>query len=143
MDRWIQRRRGLYGAAIIENRCYWPHSIDGKKIKTHFISKVVGAVDALHGELDNIPLRVFAMKEEDYVMMPTSTYDTNYHMDEDKLRTIGGEITTLNYPETVHKILTHRCRGITKYKAPRTYLTGGYMVQKVLRKFRFYFFLDL
>ena len=76
-------------------------------------------------------------------MMMMYTYGKNGQVGKETYRTIGGEITTLNYPETVHKILTHRCRGITKYKAPRTYLTGGYMVQKVLRKFRFYFFLDL
>ena len=69
--------KGLYGVYIINNRNYWPRYIDEKKIKSHFTDNDVGAMDTLYGELRNVPLSVFATKEEDYVMMLMSTYGKN------------------------------------------------------------------
>ena len=48
-------------------------------------------MDALGGGLDNVPLRVFSMKEEDYVMMLISTYSKNERFGEENFCTIGGE----------------------------------------------------
>ena len=58
-------------------------------------------MDALGGGLDNVPLRVFSMKEEDYVMMLISTYSKNEWFGEENFCTIGGESTTFKYPETL------------------------------------------
>ena len=60
------------------------------------------------GELDNVPLRVLATKEEDCVMMLMSTYGTNEWVGEDKFRKIGGERITFKYSETVYKHYQHR-----------------------------------
>jgi hypothetical protein len=46
-------------------------------VKAHFEDKAVGIVDAIHGMLDEVPFHVFAMKEENYVMMLISTHGTN------------------------------------------------------------------
>ena len=73
------------------------------KIESQFIDKGVGAVDVLLGKLDNIPLCVFAMKEEYYVMMMMSTYGENSQVVEDKLWTFGGERMT-----TVHNRYQYR-----------------------------------
>ena len=70
------RKRGVFGAALIKKRRYWPKHIEGDRIKAHFEDKAVGDVDALAGVLDEVPFHVFAMKEEDYVMMLMSKYRT-------------------------------------------------------------------
>ena len=49
-------------------RYYWPLNIDENNIKDHFADNDVGAMDALCGYLDIVPLCIFTMKEEDYVM---------------------------------------------------------------------------
>jgi hypothetical protein len=66
----------VFSAALIKKRRYWPKYIDGDRIKQHFQSKAIGAIDALRGELDEVPFHVFGMKEENYVMMLMSTYGT-------------------------------------------------------------------
>ena len=58
-------------------------------------------MDALRGELENVPIHVFALKEEDYVMMLMSTYGENERVGEENPRTIGGERTNFKYMETV------------------------------------------
>ena len=61
-------KKAVYGAAIIRMRYYWPLDIDENNIKDHFADNDVGAMDALCGYLDIVPLCIFTMKEEDYVM---------------------------------------------------------------------------
>ena len=41
---------------------YWLKYIDSDKIKAPYTYKYVGAMDALHGDLENLRLCVFAMK---------------------------------------------------------------------------------
>ena len=77
-------------------------------IKDHFTDKDVGEVDSLCGKIDNVPLRVFDMKEEDYVVMLMSTYGENERVGEGKFRIIGGEMITFKYPESVHNCYQHR-----------------------------------
>ena len=55
-------KKGVCECAIVKNRWYWPHYIDGGKIKSHLKKKGVGVVDALSGEIEKVPLHVFAMK---------------------------------------------------------------------------------
>ena len=51
----INQKR-IYGAALIKKRRYLPHYIFGKNVKVHFSNTVVGAVDEIFGELNNVPL---------------------------------------------------------------------------------------
>ena len=67
----------------------------------------VGAMDALHGDLDNVILHVFAMKGEGCVIMLISTYAENEWMGEEKIRTIRRNRISFNYPETVHNYCQH------------------------------------
>ena len=39
--------KGLFGAALIKKRSYWPDNIKGDAINSHFASKDVGNVDAV------------------------------------------------------------------------------------------------
>ena len=76
------KNKGVYGATIIKNRRYWPRYIDGKNIKSHITNKYTEAMDALRGDIENFPIRVFAMKEEDYLMMIMCTYGGNEQLGE-------------------------------------------------------------
>ena len=69
-------KRGLFAAAVIKKRRYWPKYIHGDKIDKHFSDKPVGYQDALPGTLDGKNFHVFCLKEEDYVMKLMSTYGT-------------------------------------------------------------------
>ena len=96
------KKKGIYGATIGKKRRYFPRYINGEKIKPHFTDKAMGAVDALHDELENVPLCVFAMKEEGCDMMIMSTHETNKRVCNYKFRTIGGKRISSRYPETMH-----------------------------------------
>ena len=83
------KKKGLYGSNIIKKRGYLPHYIYGEKIKSHFTNKGVGVLCEIHGEIDNVPLHVFATKKENYFMILMSTYGTNERVEEEKLWKIG------------------------------------------------------
>ena len=86
------KKKGVFSAALIKKRRYWPKYIDGDGIKSHFHNKKVGDVDALPGTLDEIPFHVFAMKEPVYVMMIMSTYRTCNQIRDDKTRRLENVI---------------------------------------------------
>lgn len=69
-------KKGVYGAALIKKRRYWPKYIKGDAIIDHFRTKEVGTADAWPGTLDNTPFHIFCMKEPDYVMSLMSSYGT-------------------------------------------------------------------
>lgn len=99
-------KKGVYAAALIKKRKYWPKYICGDKFKAHFEDKPVGSVDSIGGKLDNINFDVFCMKEEDYVMMLMSTYGTNHRVGEFKTR--GENIEPFQYPEVVYNHYKYR-----------------------------------
>ena len=70
-------KNGVFASALIKKRRYWPKYIRGDEIKEHFKGKEVGDADSWAGQLDDVPVHVFAMKEPDYVMSLMSTYGTN------------------------------------------------------------------
>ena len=57
------KKKGVYGEDPIKKMRYWPHYIDGETIKDNFTNKGVGAVDSLRGELENVTLCVFSVKD--------------------------------------------------------------------------------
>ena len=60
---------GIYAAALIKKRRYWPKYVKGEAIKKHFEDKNAGDVDPIAGELDNVPFCFHAMNKPDYAMM--------------------------------------------------------------------------
>jgi hypothetical protein len=70
------KRRGLFAAALVKKRRYWPKYIHGDDIRAHFEGKEVRTTEAWPGELDGIPFHLYCMKEPDYVMTVMSTYGT-------------------------------------------------------------------
>ena len=100
------KKKGLFAAALIKQRRYWPKYIPGDEIIQHFTDKPVGSCDALKGTMDGIPFYIHAMKEPDYVMVLMSTYGTLNRMGEKKKRHYkenGVKKTTeFKYPENVY-----------------------------------------
>ena len=91
-------KKGVYAAAQIKKRRYWPKYIPGDAIISKFENKEVCASDASQGELDNVRFHVVDMKEPDYVMMIMTTYGT--------LAEFGDETKTLHgqWSQACHKV---------------------------------------
>jgi Transposase IS4 len=70
------RKKGVFAAAVVKKRRYWPKHIDGKRIKEHFEDKEIGEVDAIQGKMHGHVLHVMRMKEAPYVMTMMTTYGT-------------------------------------------------------------------
>ena len=99
------RKKGVFAAALIKKRKYWPKHIRGDDIAKHFQEKDVGDTDAWAGELEGTRFHVFCMKEPDYVMSIMSTYGTLVRTGTGKSRQYAkaGEKRrkTFQYPEVI------------------------------------------
>ena len=106
------RKKGVFAAALIKKRRYWPKHINGEDNIKHFEDKEVGSADGLPGKLDGVPFHLFAMKEPDYVMQLMSTYGTTERVGDDKFRIFrdGAEKRrkVCKYPEVVHNHFKYR-----------------------------------
>ena len=103
------KKKGVFAAALIKKRCYWPKYIPGDAIVTHSGDKEIGASDALQGELDNVRFHVVGMKEPDYVMIIMTTYGTLAEFGDKKEHyMVNGvkHVTMFRYPEVVYN---HYC----------------------------------
>ena len=100
------KKKGLFAAALIKKRQFWPKHVAGDEIIQHFADKQVGDYDTLKGTLDGIPFYIHAMKEPDYVMMLMSMYGTLTSMGENKKRHYsenGVKMTKeFKYPEVLY-----------------------------------------
>jgi Transposase IS4 len=95
------RRRGVFAAAMIKKRRYWPRHVDGTMIQSYFEDKEVGHADSFGGELDNIPYHIYCMKDDGYVVMLMSTYGTNERKGAEKKRVVKKQRLNFKYPEVV------------------------------------------
>ena len=104
------KKKGVFAAALIKKRRYWPKHIKGNDIINHFANLDVGDVNALEGTMDGVALHVTAMKEPDYVMQLMTTYGTLNRFGVDKTRIFGAEKRrqVFKYPEVVHNHYTYR-----------------------------------
>ena len=64
---------GIYAAAQIKKRRYWPTDVPGEAIKSHMQSEPNGSIKSVIGERDMQKYSIFAVKEPTYVSM-ISTY---------------------------------------------------------------------
>ena len=99
------RKLGVFGAALIKKRRYWPKHIRGDDIAQHFEKKEVGDVDAWPGEMDGVKFHVFCMKEPNYVMSIMSTYGSLTRTGSQKYRVYSDDGSkrrkTFQYPEII------------------------------------------
>ena len=120
------RKKGVFGAAIIKKRRYWPANIKGGAIDAHFASKEVDNVDAVNQVGDGVAYYVFCMKEPDYVMKLMIKYGTLDPTDKRTRSkfTRGGvmETTEFMYTEVVEnhfciniKLMTTTIGGVHPY----------------------------
>jgi hypothetical protein len=97
------RKKGVFAAAVVKKRKYWPKFIDGEAVKLHFQEKAVGDTDCLNGNLNNVPFHVMGLKEAPYVMTMMSTYGTLERVGKETERNIGPsnrrEKIKFHYPE--------------------------------------------
>ena len=70
------KKRGVYAAAVIKKRRYWPKHVKGDEIKAAKVQQPLGTQSRLPGKYDNIPFDLFTSNEPDYVQIFTSTYGT-------------------------------------------------------------------
>jgi Transposase IS4 len=98
------RNRGVFGAAVIKKRRYWPKYIDGDALAAHFEDKNIGDVDCLSGTLRSVPFGVYCMKESKYVMSLMSTYGTLEEIEDGgtmrKVQNFAGMPTTIRFKYT-------------------------------------------
>ena len=63
------RKRGVFASALIKKCQYWPRYMDRNAINAHMAGKPLGAVDALPGQMDNVPFNIFVMKDVEHDTM--------------------------------------------------------------------------
>ena len=106
------RKKGLFGAALIRKRRYWPENIKGDAIDAHFALKEVGNDDAVKKVEDRLDYHVFCMKETDYVMKLMTKYglfDPTDTKAQSKFKRSGVmETTDFIYTEVVANIFLYR-----------------------------------
>ena len=69
--------KGIYVVALVKKQCYWPEGVPGDLIVTHFEDKKVGDVVMIKSRTeDNKLLKIFCMKEPDYVMRIMASWMT-------------------------------------------------------------------
>jgi hypothetical protein len=68
------RKKGVFAAAVIKKRKYWPKHVPGDAIDSLMESAEVGDCNSLAGVLEGVPYDLFAMKDSGYTMKIMSTY---------------------------------------------------------------------
>ena len=102
-------KRGVFAAALIKKRRYWPRYVRGDEIREHFDSKAVGDADAWRGTLDGHSFEIHAMKEPDYVMSLMTTYGTlSREGCKQTSRKVGTETVHFSFPEVVNNHFKYR-----------------------------------
>lgn len=79
-------KKGVFGHAQIKKRRYWPKWIKGDEVNEHFENKEVGQSDAKNITWEGKQMRLFALKEPDYVTMIMSTYGSLREIEQAKTR---------------------------------------------------------
>jgi hypothetical protein len=68
------RKKGVFAAAVIKKRKYWPKHVPGAAMDERMEAKAVGDCDSLPGTLEGIPYDLFVLKDAGYTMKIMSTY---------------------------------------------------------------------
>jgi len=95
------KKKGLFGAAVIKKRGYWPKHVDGEAINRKLSAEPVGTQTALPGVLSGVRFHIYCLKEQEYTMMLMSTYGTMEEKSE-TVRSIAGLKKIFKYTEVFH-----------------------------------------
>jgi len=102
------KKKGVYGAALIKKRRYWPKGVPGDAIDDHFQDKEVGDCAMLEAKTHaGDPFRIFCMKEPDYVMKIMSSWMTLDVEGKGEYETMR-QFKNPHTGETVTKIFSYR-----------------------------------
>ena len=77
---------GVYAAAQIKKRRYWPAMVPGEAIKDRLQDYAVGSMQAIKGTMNSIPYTIFSLKEPDYISNMMSTYGSIFQTGRDTTR---------------------------------------------------------
>jgi hypothetical protein len=67
-------KKGVFAAAVIKKRNYWPKHIPGDAMDKRMEGKEIGAYNLLPGTLEGVPYDLFVLKDACYTMKIMSTY---------------------------------------------------------------------
>jgi hypothetical protein len=95
------RKKGVFAAAVVKKRKYWPKYIKGDVIKAQFDNKELGSVDMINGMLEGVPFNVVALKDVKYTSIFMATYGTTERIGKETHRTIDDHKHTFKYPEVM------------------------------------------
>ena len=97
------QKKGVFVAAVIKKRRYWPKYVKGDDIKNEQESQPVGTQSRLPGILDGVPFDIITSNEPEFVMMFMSTYGTtNPKVGQEKVRRrLNGETIEYYHSEVV------------------------------------------
>ena len=56
-------KKGVFGAALIEKRCYWPKEVPSEDILRHMKNTEIGDVEAVQGSIRGTSYHNMAIKE--------------------------------------------------------------------------------
>lgn len=115
------KKLGIYAAALIKKRRYWPKYIDGNRIQDYFKDKEVGFSNAWKGRMDNVDFYIQCVKEPEYVLMFMTTYGLPSGVGrEQKRKTDDGRTVIFQYPEVTANHYNFR-DGVDNHNARRMY----------------------
>lgn len=65
---------GVFAAAQIKKRRYWPWGVPGEEIKRKMEDSPIGSMTCIRGSHDDVPYSIFNLKEPDYISSQMATY---------------------------------------------------------------------
>ncbi len=68
------RKKGLFGCMVVKKKRYWPKGVPGDDVIAHMLEKEVGAAAVAELEWNKQAIRLFAVREPDYVFQMISTF---------------------------------------------------------------------
>jgi hypothetical protein len=107
-------KKGVFAAAMIKKRRYWPKDIPGDDIVRAMQDYPIGSSARIPGTtFDNVNFDIFALKDKDYVLMFMSTYGalTVNHDQKISFRAAdqpGAQPITFYYPEVAGNHFRYR-----------------------------------
>jgi Transposase IS4 len=103
------RQHGVFAAAVVKKRRYWPKYIDGEGIKQHFEDRPVGSADAVCGTLEGVPFNVTCVNDVDYINIMMATYGTmTTGVSNNRRRLEDGSTANYLFPEVLANHKTYK-----------------------------------
>jgi hypothetical protein len=95
---------GVYGAALIKKRRYWPRLVPGDQIDAYFKDKGLGVADTLEQDIEGTKFLIHCQNDTKYVTKIMATYGLICeNADHTTYRHVGGEWKSFKYVEPMSR----------------------------------------